>query len=231
MISADALFTRQYADHRERDGHVPVRAIRSADRAAEDLVQHARCLYRRNDGDNVDERSPGPMLVAVESVRPCMTAPAAATTIVACGPRSSSAVKSITKDGGMVAQSFAVECCTASDAVSIAARIKLENTRVRSGSGQPAKPKYTPATMANSANATTTRRRERGSAFQGGRRRRLRRTDPKLTKQCDGQLGRSRQISTDNRLRESACVRRLGLVLHFGTRSNRTCSVQEHAGF
>ena len=42
-----------------------------------------------------------------------MTAPAVATTIVACGPRSSSAVKSITKDGGMMAQSFAVDCCIA----------------------------------------------------------------------------------------------------------------------
>ena len=33
-------------------------------------------------------------------------------------------MKSITKDGGMVAQSFAVECCTARAEVSIAARIR-----------------------------------------------------------------------------------------------------------
>ena len=81
-----------------------------------------------------------------------MTAPAVATNIIACGPRSSSAVKSMTKDGGMVAQSFAVDCCIARAEVSNAARIRPENSSVRSGCGQPAIPRNTPAPIAMTAN-------------------------------------------------------------------------------
>ena len=167
MISADALLTTQYRDHSKRDRQCLFRPCERADRAAEGLVQQARCLCRRNDGDHVEERS-AQRCGRCGSVRPCMTAPAAATTIVACGPSSSSAVKSITKDGGMVAQSFAVDCCTARAEVSIAARIRPENSSVRSGCGQPARhPKEHTAPIAMTAIVTTTAWREKSREAAG----------------------------------------------------------------
>ena len=61
MISADALFTTQYASNRERDWHSLCRPGEGADRAAEDLVHQARCLCRSDDGDSVEEHSAEPM--------------------------------------------------------------------------------------------------------------------------------------------------------------------------
>jgi len=91
-----------------------------------------------------------------------VTFPDIATSIVALGPRSSSEVKSMTKDAGTVAQSFVVDCRIARAAVRIAARIRPENSRVRSGSGQPANPSRAPAPIAIAANATTLQRRGLG---------------------------------------------------------------------
>jgi hypothetical protein len=64
-----------------------------------------------------------------ESVSPCVTVPAVATSIVASGDRGAAAKS--TKDSGTVAQSFVVDCCIAKAEVRIAARIRPENSRVR----------------------------------------------------------------------------------------------------
>jgi hypothetical protein len=66
-----------------------------------------------------------------ESVSLCVTVPAVATSIVALGPRSSSEVKSTTKDSGMMAQSSVVDRRIARADVRIATRIRPENSRIR----------------------------------------------------------------------------------------------------
>ena len=61
MISAEALFTTQYATTASAIGTPCCRPGEGADRAAEDLVHQARCLCRSNDGDGVEEHSAEPM--------------------------------------------------------------------------------------------------------------------------------------------------------------------------
>ena len=67
-------------------------------------------------------------LIAADSAS--ATVPAVATSIAALGPKSSSEVKSMTKDSGMVVQPSVVDCGIMSAEVSIAARIRPENSRV-----------------------------------------------------------------------------------------------------
>src|SRR5467141_3542259 len=64
----------------------------------------------------------------------------------------------MTKDGGMVAQSFVVDCCIAKAEVRIAARIRPVNSKVRWDCGQPANPRSNPVATAIAAKATTPER-------------------------------------------------------------------------
>ena len=68
-------------------------------------------------------------------------------------------VKSTTKDGSIVAQS-SVDDLVANDAVTTPARISAQNSSVRPGSGQPAKPRSAPVPIAATASRTTDERRE-----------------------------------------------------------------------
>src|SRR2546427_9072874 len=65
----------------------------------------------------------------------------------------------MTKEGGIVAQSFVVGRGIARADVRIAARIRVENSRVRLGCGQPASPRSVPAPIAIEAKKTTPERR------------------------------------------------------------------------
>jgi hypothetical protein len=68
-------------------------------------------------------------------------------------------MKSMTKDGGIVAQSFVVGRGIPRADVTTAAAIRMENSRVRLGCGQPANPRSTPAPIAMAATRTTPERR------------------------------------------------------------------------
>ena len=130
MISADALLTKQYATTAAAigtpcPGHVKWPIVPPSARCA----KPAACVATMTVAAFTSIRRDG--CERCESVSRCVTVPAIATSIVACGPRSSSEVKSMTKDGGMVAQSFVVDCCIARAEVRIAARIRPENSRVR----------------------------------------------------------------------------------------------------
>src|SRR3954464_4062174 len=93
-----------------------------------------------------DTRSPKPaastanmMVTAVESslrsgcARICVTVAAATMSSVASGPSSSNEANSITKDGGMIAQSDVRVRCLAAVDVRIVATIRPKNSRILSG--------------------------------------------------------------------------------------------------
>src|SRR5688572_14591226 len=151
MISADALLTTQYAITASAIGTaccgqmkvpiVPPTAV---------CTRLAACAAARTVATLSAWRD---QCTRCGSMSHCMIAPAAATISIACGPSSSSAVKSITKDGGTVAQSFAVNCCTARVEVSNAARISPENSSIR-GCGQPASPSNAGIPTAMTPNVT-----------------------------------------------------------------------------
>ncbi len=67
-------------------------------------------------------------------------------------------VKSITKDGSIAAQSCADEGLVAKDPVRTAARMSEQNSSVRPGCGQPAKPSSAPMPIAANASAITDER-------------------------------------------------------------------------
>ena len=134
-------------DNSSRDRHSLPRPHEVAHRAAERPVcKPAACIATMTVAAFTSIRRNG--CERCGSASPCVTVPAAATSIVASGPSSSSEVNSMTKDGGMVAQSFVAACCIARAEVRIAARIRPENSRVRSGCGQSANPRSTPAPIA-----------------------------------------------------------------------------------
>ena len=98
------------------------------------------------------------------SARHRVMMPAAATNSAALPPRSSSAVKSTTKDGVIIPRSSAVDRGIAKADVRIAARITAQNSRVRSGCGQPIDPSRTAAPIRIAA--TTSRRKNLGNVIQ-----------------------------------------------------------------
>src|SRR5688500_9497640 len=71
---------------------------------------------------------------------PCMTTPAVATRIIGCGPRRSSAVKSITNESGTVVHTLAAWRSAVSTDASIAARTRKASSEIRVGCGQPTAP-------------------------------------------------------------------------------------------